>query len=103
MASEIKRRFPGCPLDRAQEIARHAAARGSGRVGRTAAGRALGPRAIELAVAASIRHEDTGYDELLMSGVDRETARDQVRDHVSRTLDAWGRPSEKDVAGLPRP
>jgi hypothetical protein len=91
MANEIRRLFPGCPPERAHQIARHAAARGSGRIGRTAAGRALDPRAIELAIVASIRHHDTPYDELLMSGLDRETARQEVRDHVSRTLDAWRR------------
>ena len=103
MASEIRRLFPGCPPERAEQIARHAATRGSGRVGRTAAGRALNPQAIELAVAASVRHQETPYDELLMSGLDRQAAREEVRDHVSRTLDAWGSPSEKDMVGLPRP
>lgn len=62
-ASEISRLFPGCPPQRAVAIARHAAARHSGRVGRTAAGRALGERAITLAVVASVRHLDTGYDD----------------------------------------
>lgn len=56
MAQEIVRLFPGCPLERAQAIARHAAVRGSGRVGRTAAARALDPDAITLAVVASVRH-----------------------------------------------
>ncbi len=89
LADEIRLLFPGCPLDRAREIARHTAARGSGRVGRSAAGRALEPGAIELAVLASVRHRDTHYDELLMSGVDRQTARVQVSDEVASTLDAW--------------
>jgi hypothetical protein len=91
MASEIARLFPGCPADRAQAIARHAAARGSGRIGRTAAGRALDARAVELAVAASVRHRDTGYDELLMAGVDRAEARERVREDVARVLDGWRR------------
>ncbi len=103
MASEIGRLFPGCPPARAQQIAGHAAARGSGRVGRTAAGRALDRRAIELAVAASVRHQDTRYDELLMSGVDRESARAEVGDSVTRTVDAWRRPREEDVDASPRP
>jgi hypothetical protein len=89
MAEEIRRLLPGCPPERAEQIAAHAAARGSGRIGRTAAGRALDPRAIELAVAASVRHRDTPYDELLMSGVERDTARAQVRELVTRILDAW--------------
>ena len=102
MAGDIRRLFPGCPPERAQQIARHAAARGSGRVGRTAAGQTLDPRAIDLAVAASVRHQDTQYDELLMSGIDREIAREEVREHVSHTLAAW-RSSEKDVAAAQRP
>ena len=89
MAVEIGKLFPGCPPGRAEAIARHAAQRGSGRVGRTAAGRALDPDALELAVLASARHQDTEYDELLMSGVDRATARDRVRDEVNTILDQW--------------
>lgn len=91
MAVEIKKLFPGCPADRADAIARHAAHRGSGRVGRTAAGRALDPNAVELAVVASVRHQDTGYDELLMAGLDRADARDRVRDRVQSVLDGWRR------------
>ncbi|MFZ0970670.1 MAG: DUF2293 domain-containing protein [Solirubrobacteraceae bacterium] len=89
IAVEIGKLFPGCPPERADAIARHAAQRGSGRVGRTAAGRALDPEALELAVLASVRHQDTGYDELLMSGVDRASARDRVRDQVNAILDQW--------------
>lgn len=40
--------------------------RGSGRVGRSAAGRILDPDAVSLAVAASVRHADTDYDALLV-------------------------------------
>ncbi|WP_373871493.1 DUF2293 domain-containing protein [Actinoplanes utahensis] len=50
-------------------MSRHTGERGSGRVGRSAAGRALDPDAVTRAVVASVRHEDTGYDEMLMSGV----------------------------------
>ncbi|MBM3888846.1 MAG: DUF2293 domain-containing protein [Verrucomicrobia bacterium] len=39
-------------------------------VGRSAAGRALEPRAIEPAAAAHIRHARTDYDTLLMQGVE---------------------------------
>lgn len=38
--------LPGCPSGRAQAIAAHAAVRGSGRVGRSAAGRVLDPEAV---------------------------------------------------------
>lgn len=89
MAAEIVRLFPGCPPDRAESISRHAAERGSGRVGRSAAGRELEAGALELAVAASVRHHDTPYDDLLMSGLDRADARDQVRGQVHGILDEW--------------
>jgi hypothetical protein len=91
LAREMRRLFPGCPADRAEAIARHAGMRRSGRVGRTAAARALDPEAITLAVVASVRHEDTRYDELLMSGVDRAEARDHVRPDVDRVLESWRR------------
>ena len=42
-----------------------------------------------LAVVASVRHEDTGYDELLMSGVPRAVPREQVRAEVQRILASW--------------
>jgi hypothetical protein len=83
------RLFPGCPPDRAEAIAGHAAARGSGRVGRSVAGQALDERAITLAVAASVRHNDIRYDELLMSGTPRREARSLVGSDVDRVLDAW--------------
>ncbi len=89
MTAEIGRLFPSCPAERAGAIAAHASVRGSGRVGRSAAARALDSEAIELAVSAAVRHQDTGYDELLMAGVERGEARAQVRDEVARVLDGW--------------
>jgi hypothetical protein len=88
-ANAIRAQFPGCPPARAEAIAYHAALRGSGRVGRSAAGRALEPFAINLAVAASIRHIDTEYDDLLMTGVDRDEARRAVLVRVDAMLNAW--------------
>jgi hypothetical protein len=88
-AAAIRAQFPGCPADRAEAIAHHAAKRGSGRVGRSAAGRALNPDAVRLAVVASVRHSDTDYDELLMSGAERETARGRVFDQVDDVLSSW--------------
>jgi hypothetical protein len=88
-AEEISRLFPGCPADRAGAIAGHAALRGSGRVGRSAAGRALDEQAITLAVVASVRHQDTDYDALLMSGVPRQVARERIRPALDRVLAAW--------------
>jgi hypothetical protein len=88
-ATEVRRLFPGCPPERAEAIARHAGARPSGRIGRSAAGRALDAEAITLAVVASVRHLDTPYDALLMSGVARADARAQVIDQVGAVLDSW--------------
>jgi hypothetical protein len=89
LAQEIIRLFPGCPPERAEAIARHAGQRSSGRVGRTAAGRALDPEAVTLAVAASVRHLDTPYDKLLMSGVPRSEARSRIQPDVQERLDGW--------------
>jgi hypothetical protein len=88
-ADAIRKLFPGCPPARAEEIARHAATRGSGRIGRSAAARVFQPDAVHLAAAASVRHVDTNYDQLLMSGVDRARARDRVRQRVEDVLGAW--------------
>jgi hypothetical protein len=87
--TEIARLFPGCPAGRAEAIARHTSLRGSGRVGRSAAGRTLNEKAITLAVVASVRHEDTNYDSLLMSGVPREVARERIRAAIERVLGTW--------------
>jgi hypothetical protein len=89
LAEQIGRLFPGCPPQRAAEISLHTGTRGSGRVGRSAAGRALDPDAVTRAVIASIRHEDTEYDALLMAGVPREEARQRIRDDIDRVLERW--------------
>jgi hypothetical protein len=89
IATEIRRLFPGCPAPRAEAIAAHTALRGSGRVGRSAAGRAVDEDAVRAAVVASIRHENTDYDALLMAGVPRATARERIRPDVDRVLTAW--------------
>ena len=89
MAEAIASLYPGCPRQRTHAIARHAATRGSGRVGRSAAGRDLQQHALELAVSASLRHQDTPYDALLMSGISRTEARELVRDTVEDILSTW--------------
>lgn len=89
LAAAIVRLYPGCPADRAAAIAAHAGARGSGRIGRTAAGRRLDEEAVTLAVRASIRHIDTNYDELLMDGVPRTEARQIVASDIDRVLQGW--------------
>ena len=88
-AAAVRTQYPGCPPARATAIACHAGRRGSGRIGRTRPGRALDPDALRLAVAASVRHEDTRYDELLMRGVARADARDQVRAAVDELVHRW--------------
>ncbi|WUV15313.1 DUF2293 domain-containing protein [Streptomyces sp. NBC_01485] len=89
-AAEILRLFPGCPGDRARGIAAHASLRGSGRVGRSAAGRALSEGAVVSAVVASVRHLDTPYDRLLMSGMPRHEARRRIATEVEGRLREWG-------------
>jgi hypothetical protein len=89
LVDEIARLFPGCPAGRAEAIAQHTSLRGSGRVGRSAAGRSLDEKAITLAVAASVRHEDTDYDSLLMSGVPRDAARERIKPAIDQVLAAW--------------
>ena len=88
-AAAIVHLFPRCPANRAAAIANHAGARGSGRIGRTAAGRRLDDEAVTLAVRASIRHRDTRYDELLMTGVSRAEARELVAADIDRVLRTW--------------
>jgi hypothetical protein len=41
-------------------------------------------------VVASVRHEDTEYDSLLMAGIPREDARERIADAIERVLGAWG-------------
>ena len=81
--------YPGCPAEEAEKIARHTAERGSGRVGRSAAGRNLEEQALELAVAAWIRHRWTEYDTLLANESYRSNARELVRHRVWEVVDRW--------------
>ncbi|MFJ6543825.1 DUF2293 domain-containing protein [Streptomyces sp. NPDC091385] len=99
-AAEVRRLFPGCPAERALAIAAHAGARGSGRVGRSAAGRALSEEAVTSAVVASVRHVDTPYDRLIMSGVPRGEARERIAEDVREVVRGWGgRPLRIPAAG----
>jgi hypothetical protein len=92
MAGKIRAFFPGCPPSEALAIARHTAERGSGRVGRSASGRALDEGALRLAVIASIRHKHTHYDKLLMRGLERSEARWAVEDKIEEVLSSWENP-----------
>lgn len=89
MTESILALYPSCPPAEAQAIAAHTSRRGSGRVGRTAAGRALDAEALSAAVIAAIRHRHTRYDQLLMHGCSRRDARDAVRDAINRVLEHW--------------
>jgi hypothetical protein len=89
MAESIRQMFPGCPAEEARAIAAHTSVRGSGRVGRTAAGRELEKDALTAAVIAAIRHRYTKYDRLLMKGFRRMDARDAVRDDIDCVLERW--------------
>jgi hypothetical protein len=44
-------------------------------------------------VVASVRHEDTVYDELLMAGVPRERARERIRNDLDQVLERWRHPA----------
>jgi hypothetical protein len=89
LAQAILQRYPRCPRDEARQIAEHTGRRSSGRVGRSAAGRALETSAIDLAVIAHIRHQHTNYDKLLMAGADRLDARAQAREKIDGVLARW--------------
>jgi hypothetical protein len=89
MTARIGSLFPRCPPSETAAIAAHTAARGSGRVGRTAAGRKLEEQALAAAVSAAVRHKHTEYDALLAAGMDRALARQQVADRVQAILAAW--------------
>jgi hypothetical protein len=89
MERQIATLFPGVPAKEAASIAAHTATRGSGRVGRTAAGRKLDEQALTAAVVAAVRHRYTNYDELLASGLERSLARQKVSEQVDEILETW--------------
>jgi hypothetical protein len=89
LAEAIAQRYPACPPEEARQIAEHTGRRHSGRVGRSAAGRALDAHAVDLAVIAHIRHTHTKYDELLMRGTARLDARALIREGIDRVLAKW--------------
>ena len=89
LAQAIAQRYPACPPEEAHRIAEHTGRRSSGRVGRSAAGRALDAKAVDLAVIAHIRHAHTKYDELLMRGTARLDARAMIREGIERVLAKW--------------
>lgn len=88
-AARIRQLYPGCPPARPEQIASHACQKYSGRVGRSAAAKRLDDEAVQLAVVAHVRHDETPYDELLVRGVERRDARDRVREQVDHVLSRW--------------
>jgi hypothetical protein len=88
-AGRVREIYPFCPIARENIIAEHACRKYSGRVGRSAAGKALDEEAVRLAVTAHVRHAETNYDDLLLKGIDRREAREMTYSKVTRILDRW--------------
>jgi hypothetical protein len=88
-AEAVRQLYPKCPPETARSIAEHACTKYSGRVGRSAAAKALDEQAVRLAVVAHVRHVETPYDRLLMKGWDRFDARVNVEDEVRTVLEKW--------------
>jgi len=81
--SQIRSRPRGIGLSCSEFVIRRAVHQSTARITQA------NPGAVSFAVAASLRHVDTDYDELLMSGVVRETGRRQVRERVEDVLSGW--------------
>jgi hypothetical protein len=88
-ADRVREIYPFCPSSREHLIAEHACRKYSGRVGRSAAAKALDEEAVRLAVTAHIRHAETNYDDLLLKGIDRREAREEGYSKVTDILDRW--------------
>jgi hypothetical protein len=88
-AGRVREIYPFCPTGRESLIAEHACRKYSGRVGRSATAKTLDEEAVRLAVTAHVRHAETNYDDLLLNGIERWGAREQVYSKVSRILDRW--------------
>jgi hypothetical protein len=87
--AKLREIFPDCPAPEAKAIAQHTNVRGSGRVGRSEAGRNLEEEALRLAAIAYVRHRHTDYDELLMRGMERALARQAVQAKIELILRRW--------------
>ncbi|MBN2443440.1 MAG: DUF2293 domain-containing protein [Spirochaetales bacterium] len=91
-AQKIRELYPSIPKEREYLIADHACEKYSGRVGRTSSAKELDAHAITLAVIAHIRHSETGYDRLMIMGMERHEARGMVKDRIEAVLEEWRRP-----------
>jgi hypothetical protein len=88
-ARRVREIFPHCPAGSETIIAEHACLKYSGRVGRSAAAKALDEQAVRLAVIAHVRHAETNYDALLAQGYGRSEARAHVHGAVAQVLARW--------------
>lgn len=88
-AERVREMYPKCPQGRETIIAEHACRKYSGRVGRSAMAKALDEQAVRLAVTAHVRHAETNYDELLLSGEEKSDAREMVHYAVEEILEQW--------------
>lgn len=84
LAAAIRAQFPGCPVERAEAIAMHRAA-----TSRHDRDRVVDADAARAAVAASVLHVDTDYDELLASRIGRDVAQLRVQQRVDDGIVAW--------------
>jgi hypothetical protein len=87
--SRVRAMFPSMPEKREDAIAAHACAKGSSRVGRSAAAKSFDEEAILLAVRAHVRHKETRYDAMLASGSDVWAARQGIQPQVDAVLARW--------------
>lgn len=87
---ELLKRFPKTPQDHVQQIVSHMLIKRSGRVGRST--NITISEMVDLGIRAHVRHKWTDYDALLAQGLDREKAREQVRDDIDKVLKAWRAP-----------
>ena len=88
-ADKVRELFPSCPKGREKKIAQHACLKYSGRIGRSCSAKEFAEEAVNLAVIAHIRHEDTDYDLYLSKGYGRHDARMKVNDEVEDVLIKW--------------
>jgi len=95
-AGRVREIYPFCPTGRERLIAEHACRKYSGRVGRSAAAKALDQEAVRHAVTAHVRHAETNYDDLLLKGIERGEAREKVYPKVQRVLDRWEHSESQD-------
>lgn len=90
--------WPGALLKKAT-VAKHACQEYSRRVGLSAAAKEFAPEAIDLGIAAPVRHCHTCYDAPLATGWERYAAREAVMSEVQMVLSRWSTPATDQEAG----